>query len=124
MQIKICSSFRFPSFPKNRHFGNIKCSRRGDSLRHLLRALLLAMGTFGLIRRFPIKCRRVSMLLKHNMAKSLQLFAIVIAVLNAGIFPTESSTQRQICTYFGMNHLFYSYLCYPAIVSFVRCEFV
>ena len=40
------------------------------------------------------------------MAKSPQLVLLVISALYAGFFLTESSAQRQICSYYGMNHLF------------------
>jgi len=39
--------------------------------------------------------------LNHNMAKSPQLVLLVISALYAGFFLTESSAQRQICSYYG-----------------------
>ena len=51
------------------------------------------------------KCVEVN---NHNMAKSPQLALLVITVFYAGFLLRESLAQRQICSYYGMNNLFYS----------------
>lgn len=46
----------------------------------------------------------------HNMAKSAQLFLVITAIL-AGLFLEEGLSQRQICSYYGMNLLSCCYDC-------------
>lgn len=51
-----------------------------------------------------------------NMAKSLQLLLVITAIF-AGLFLERGVSQRQICSYYGMNILSFCYDCYSAQVS-------
>ena len=64
--------------------------------------------TFGFTRRFPIIVRSVEEFSNKctNMAKSLQLLLV------AGLFLERGLSQRQICSYYGMNILSSCYDCY------------
>ena len=68
--------------------------------------------TFGFTRRFPILFRSVEEFSNKctNMAKSAQLFLVISAIL-AGLFLEKGLSQRQICSYYGMNFLSSCYGC-------------
>ena len=77
--------------------------------------------TFGFTRRFPVIFRSVEEFSNKctNMAKSAQLFLGITAIL-AGLFLERGLSQRQICSYYGMNFLSSCYGCCLARVSLLH----
>lgn len=113
MQIKIFP-FRLSSFPQNRHFITRPLSAVGTAtLRHFI-GLSLAVLYIRFTRRFPIIIRSAEGF-SNNMAKSVQLFWAITAIF-AGLFLESGLSQRQICSYYGMNLLSSCYVCYLAEV--------
>lgn len=115
MQIKIFP-FWLSSFPQNRHFITrpLGCWYGNSST---LYWIVIGYAIHSVYTKISDHCPKRWGILEqmHNMAKSVQLFWAITAIF-AGLFLERGLSQRQICSYYGMNLLSSCYDCYLAEV--------